>query len=300
MHKFDRGAIVRCLSPFLLLLSAASLFAQCDMSGEWVMNSREDWEDRFLSGAPLGDYTGYPINAAGRQFADSWNGSIESQSQRQAAPHTATYASRGPNGTRLRFAVVENPATRVPVAYTVVGIYGILNRTIWLDGRPHPPEFAEHTYEGFSTGECQRGILKVTTTHIKYGELRRNGVPSSADAKMTEYFIRHGDLMTIFEFVEDPAYYDEPVVKTTDLVRDPSRHAAVWEPVQVSSEELGTGSTDPVPSYPLGTIHSEYATKFGLPLEAVRGGKETLYPEYFWKLRQMSGENSAPRLGGGK
>ena len=40
-------------------------------------------------------------------------------------------------------------------------------RTIWMDGRPHPPEYAPHTFMGFSTGEWNGDILTVTTTHIK-------------------------------------------------------------------------------------------------------------------------------------
>lgn len=287
-----------CLSALLLSVTAPLLVAQCDMLGEWSMVSREDWEDRALSGAYLGDYTGFPINAAGRQFADSWDASIESEPQRQAAPHTATYASRGPAGTPLRFSAIEEPIRHQTIGYVVTGINAILNRTIWLDGRAHPPAYAEHTWEGFSTGECVRGMLKVKTTHIKSGELRRNGVPSSSQATMTEYFIRHGETMTIVSFVEDPVYYDEPVVKTTDLMRNPAQNAGLWEAVEIGDEVFGT-KRGWVPNYPLGAVHSDYSDKFGIPLEAVRGGKETIYPEYMWKVRKMISEKSAGETSAG-
>src|SRR5688572_11451995 len=48
----------------------------CDMSGEWSARSREDWEDRTLLGTNPGDYTGFPLTDAGRQFADLWSASI--------------------------------------------------------------------------------------------------------------------------------------------------------------------------------------------------------------------------------
>ena len=79
-------------------------------------------------------------------------------------------------------------------------------RTIWLDGRPHPPEEAPHTWMGFSTGEWQGRVLTVDTTHIKQGWHRRNGVPMSAKATMTEYFFRHGNVLTQLSITEDPIF----------------------------------------------------------------------------------------------
>ena len=96
------------------------------------------------------------------------------------------------------------------VSYTIVGPYGGADRTIWLDGRPHPPDYAEHTWSGFSTGAWDRGILKVRTTHMKAGYLRDNGVPASDDSELLEYFIRHDDHLTHVQFTIDPAYLVEP------------------------------------------------------------------------------------------
>ncbi len=57
-------------------------------------------------------------------------------------------------------------------------------RTIWMDGRPHPPEYAPHTFMGFSTGEWNGDILTITTTHLKAGLLppRRHADQRSHDA----------------------------------------------------------------------------------------------------------------------
>ena len=77
-------------------------------------------------------------------------------------------------------------------------------RTIWMDGRPHPPEYALHTSQGFSTGKWEGDVLAVTTTHLKEGWIRRNGLPRSDRAVVTEHFIRHGDNLTIMTVIRDP------------------------------------------------------------------------------------------------
>ena len=60
------------------------------------------------------------------------------------------------------------------------------NRTIWMDGRPHPPAGAAHTWMGFSTGKWEGNTLTVYTTHMKRGDLRRNGLPVSDEATLVE------------------------------------------------------------------------------------------------------------------
>ncbi len=64
-------------------------------------------------------------------------------------------------------------------------------------------------------------MLKVTTTHLKEGWLRRNGVPRSDKATLVEYFIRHGDYLTLVTVVKDPVYLTEPFVRTSNWVADP-------------------------------------------------------------------------------
>ena len=94
--------------------------------------------------------------------------------------------------------VCESGKRRDPQTQDVVAIREYIstyeqNRTIWMDGRPHPPDYAAHTWMGFSTGKWEGNILTVYTTHIKQGWDRRNGVPSSDKVTLTEHFIRHGD-----------------------------------------------------------------------------------------------------------
>ena len=75
---------------------------------------------------------------------------------------------------------------------------------LWLDGRPHPPAHAAHTWAGFSTARWDGDALTVFTTHLKAGWLQRNGVAHSDRATMTERFIRHGNHLTVVSIVDDP------------------------------------------------------------------------------------------------
>jgi hypothetical protein len=258
----------------------------CDMSGEWSARSREDWEDRTLLGTNPGDYTGFPLTDAARQFSDTWNASILSLPTQQALPHPAQYIMRGP-GPNFRMTKILDPHTREFIGYALDGVYGRNDRTIWMDGRPHPPEYAEYTWDGFSTGRCDRGMLVVTTTHMKYGYHRRNGVPASVQSVMTEYFIRHGTDLTIAQFTEDPPYLEEPLLRTTDFVWNPGQNVGPPGAGFEIVEEITSWEEGHVPSYPLGMKHTEFAETLGIPFEATRGHTEAMYPEYLPKLRQM-------------
>ena len=83
-----------------------------------------------------------------------------------------------------------------------------------MDDRPQPSAYSAQTWNGFSTGKWEGDKLKVTTTNMKEGWLRRNGLARSNKATLTEYFIRHGDFLTIVSIVKDPVYLTEPLVRT--------------------------------------------------------------------------------------
>ncbi len=85
---------------------------------------------------------------------------------------------------------------------------------IWMDGRAHPSKNAPHDQQGFTTGVWNGNELIATTTHIKTGYIRRNGAPSSDEATITTHFRRHGDLLTVALFMDDPVYLTEPYVLT--------------------------------------------------------------------------------------
>ncbi len=73
---------------------------------------------------------------------------------------------------------------------------------------------------GFSTGKWDGNILTVYTTHIKQGWARRNGLPESDQATMTEHFLRHGNIMTHMTILYDPVYLSQPLIRTDDFLLD--------------------------------------------------------------------------------
>ncbi len=279
---------MRAVTWFLAVtLLATPAFAQVDISGEWGRNNDEDQPHRG-PGAELGDYTGMPINAAARRKADTWDASILSQPEQQTKPHPAQYSMRGPRPD-VRISKIVDPVSGQLVAYTIAGMFGRADRTIWMDGRPHPSPYAEHTWGGFSTGEWVGNSLKVTTTHMKTSFINRNGVPSSYKGVMTEFFIRHGDRMMQATVIDDPVYLEEPLVRTNNFEIRDGQHTGPAIPFE-TVDELGDKPRGWVPSWPIGTRHTEFADRFALPFEVTRGGKDTLYPEYSETINRLMRE----------
>ena len=265
-----------------------------DLAGSWAMSNDEELLIRIDPGPELENFTGFPLNAAGRQKALAWNSTIQAVPEHQARPHPAQYSMRGP-GPNFHMGEVIDPKSRQLVAYTVTGLFQNANRTIWLDGRPHPSQFAEHLWSGFSTGVWERGMLKVTTTHMKQAFLQRNGIPSSPYGVMTEFFIRHGDRLMLVSQVDDPIYLDEPMVRTSTFKWNPGQRENPIVQVEVA-EELPDLKPGDVPHYPLGFRQTDYADSNGLPWAAALGGGATLYPEYAETLQRMTRERTGNAL----
>jgi hypothetical protein len=161
------------------------------------------------------------------------------------------------------------------------------NRTIWMDGRPHPPEYAAHTWMGFSTGKWEGNILTVNTTHIKQGWHRRNGLPSSDLITLTEHFLRHDNHLTHVSIVTDPVYLTEPLIKSQDYTQSANSGGNWLWPCEYVDEAPGRPRGQ-VPSYMPGEnpfLH-EYADRHHMPVEAALGGAETMYPEYQLKMKR--------------
>jgi hypothetical protein len=152
-----------------------------------------------------------------------------------------------------------------------------------MDGRPHPPEYGDHTWQGFSTAVWEGNMLTITTTHLKTNYLRRNGVPRSDKATLTEHWYRHGDYLTVVTVIDDPVFLTEPLVRSDNWFLDPGQAIGVFGCEYAPEVPRPTGT---VPHHLPGTNQflDEFAKWYGLPYEATRGGAETLYPEYRAKL----------------
>src|SRR5579872_5545645 len=212
----------------LLIASAFAALpapAQVLLSGDWLSMIHEDQPER-LQGPDLGDYLGMPINEAARLRADSWDASRLTLQEHQCRVHISPYIYFGP--LQLRIWEEKDPDTQQVIAIrNYISTYE-QNRTIWMDGRAHPPDYAPHTWQGFSTGKWEGDVLTVTTTHLKTGWIRRNGVPRSEKAVVTEHWIRHNKYMTVVTVVDDPAYLSEPFIRTTDFVDNPDQQIPAY------------------------------------------------------------------------
>jgi hypothetical protein len=291
----NRTRLTRPALALAASLLSVSAFAQVDLSGAWQAVPSED----SLGNPELVDYAGLPINDAARQWALSWNPDRLSLQEHQCQVHTAAYIYGGP--LRLRIWEERDPQTQNVVALgNYISTYE-QNRTIWMDGRPHPPDYAAHTWMGFSTGKWEGNILTITTTHIKQGWFRRNGVPSSDQITLTEHFIRHGDRLTHVSVVTDPVYLAEPLVKTRDFtLADSSQGNWLW-PCEYVDELPGKPASE-VPSYMHGEnpFVSEYAARHQVPVEAALGGPETMYPEFQEKIKNLKPPPKIVRAAGGR
>ena len=152
----------------LIVLAGHPAFAQRDLAGEWAALYHEDQPHR-IPGPELGDYTGLPLNDAGRLKADSWDASILTLREHQAKPHPSTYSLRGP--ANIRITKELDPVTQQTIAYELFGTFGQATRLIWLDGRPHPPAHVAHTWAGFSTGKSS-GCRAVWPKHASPSSMR--------------------------------------------------------------------------------------------------------------------------------
>jgi len=265
----------------LALLVTTPAYSQISIVGEWAGRYHEDQGDR-VPGDVQGDFTGVPINDAARRYAESYDVRRVNLLEHQCQPYNLPHIYRGP----LQFRVWEekHPATQEIIAYKIyIGTY-MQSRTIWMDGRPHPPDYAPHTFMGFSTGKWNGDVLTVRTTHIKKEFYRRSGIPSSDRTTVTEHYIRHGNLLSHVLIINDPIYLTEPFVNSQEFgLMERGNQNWLYNCEYVMEVPMDKNK---VPHFLPGAnpVVDEFSKKFGLPLAGVWGGAESTYPEYLTKF----------------
>jgi len=269
----------------LFLLTASPALAQMNLAGEWAGRYHEDQSDR-VPGDVQGDFAGVPLNDAARRYAESFDVTRVNLLEHQCQPYNLPHIYRGP----LQFRIWEDkdPGTQAIIAYRqYLGTYQQW-RTIWMDGRAHPPEYAPHTFMGFSTGEWHGDVLTVTTTHIKKEFYRRSGIPSSDQTTVVEHYIRHGNLLSHVTITSDPVYLTESYVTSEEFVLM-ERGNQNWLYNCEYAMEVPKPKNQ-VPHFLPGKnpFIKDFANKFGLPFDAVFAGAEATYPEYMTKIEAGS------------
>jgi hypothetical protein len=216
--------------------------APIDLTGYWVSVVTEDWRWRMLT-PPKGDYTSVPLNPEGRKTADTWDPAQAASSG--CKPYGAAAVLRAPG----RLHVTWDGDTVLKIETDA----GQQTRLLRFDKSLKPT--GERTWQGFSAAEWELvggggrggagaaagrgaatpprdGSLKVVTTNMRPGYLRKNGVPYSENALMTEYFDRHSaygtDWFTVTTLVEDPKYLTQPFITTTHFKKEAD--GSKWSP----------------------------------------------------------------------
>ncbi len=272
-----------CIATALL---TAPVLAEIDLAGNWDNRWHEDYIE-IAPGPDVVDYLGLPINDESRAKALSYSASVLSLPERQCLYYTPEYLVGSP--IRIKIRAEADPVTGKTVAWKISGTVDRSPLTIWMDGRPHPSPNAPHTFAGFTTGEWEGDTLTTFTTHMKAGYLRRNGVPLSDQATLTEHIFRHGDTLTIVGLTEDPVYLTEPFILTRTWRLDPSVQITPTPSPCTPEVEVArlSGGEGAVPHYlPDRNPFTDEVTKmYRIPAEAVLGGAETMYPEFRKKLK---------------
>ena len=287
-HLVRAGALVA--AGFLAVVGfdvTPSTYAQInnaalpEFEGSWAPTNNEDVSNDTV---PV-DYMGLPLNEEGRARALSYSESQLGMIERQCEGWAPTYVMTGPFG--MKITAQTDPARGSITRFNIGAWHDKLPLDIWMDGRPHPSPFADHTRSGFATGYWDGTVLVTRTTHMKPSFIRKNGPPSSDRATMDARFYRHGNLLTVYAVIDDPVYLSEPLIWTRNFQVSPTRMTPIAPPCIVTFE--GTTAETDVPHYLWGRKPEEFMTemtrKYGVPREAVLGYPETLYPDYRLKLQ---------------
>jgi hypothetical protein len=226
-QRGGRGAVTpRAAAPF-------------DLTGQWVSLITEDWRHRQFT-PPKGDFPGLPLTPAARKAADSWDPARDDAANEQCRAFGAAGLMRLP--TRLRVSWLDDMTLKVDAdagtqtrllhfgqTQSVGGDWQGVSAASW--DAPQSPM-------GGRGGLPRGGSLKVVTTKMRPGYLRRNGVPYGANAVMTEYFDRldlpGGDaLIVVTTEIVDPEYLSQPYWTSQQFKRETDQTR--WRPTPCSA-----------------------------------------------------------------
>jgi len=274
----------------LVALSGLPTLAQTDViTGMWRPLARNE------DGSGLdGDYAGLPLSAAGRLRAQSWAPENFDVPEFVCRPHAWDFSVEA-GAAQMRMTPEIDDPTQSVVAY-----HGRLSMreqetTIWMDGRPRPPEYAIHTWSGFATGEWDGDVLVESVTHLKENYIRRWGPMRSDDATVRIRYKRlNNNYLRATVIIYDPVYMAEPYVRTSLIwVLDPNLILPPYPCEEATESVVEHGE---VPHYLPGknllpAQNRNENDEFGTPYEARLGGPETMYPEYIKKLQPFPRPN---------
>lgn len=219
-----------------------------DMTGYWVAVVTEDWRYRMIT-PPKGDYQGVPLNAEAKKVADSWDPSKDEAAGEQCKSYGAANIMRIPE--RLHITWQDDQTLKLETdAGTQTRLFSFgdprgqggdwqgVSKAIWEAGPGFGVQPTAFDPRFGSLSKIAGGSLKVVTTKLRPGYLRRNGIPYSGNAVVTDYYdrvaTRNGDVyLVVTTSVEDPVYLTQPYQTSTSFRKQMA--ASGWDPSPCSA-----------------------------------------------------------------
>jgi hypothetical protein len=225
--------------------------APVDMTGYWVAVVTEDWRYRMMM-PDKGDFTGVALNAAGRALMQKWDPSRDQASGEECRAYGAAAIMRAP--TRLHITWQDGNTLKVDTdagqqsrlfhfgaaaAHDATASWQGYSTALWEGLRAGRGgggvTAALTTTAGLPNGTAaptQDGYLKVVTTQVRAGYLRKNGVPYGTATTVEEYFDSfkepNGDVwLVVTSIVTDPEYLDQPFMTSSQFKKT---DASKWHP----------------------------------------------------------------------
>ena len=210
--------------------------APIDLTGYWVAVVNEDWRYRMVT-PPKGEYRGVPLTKAAVQVVNEWDPARDEAAGEQCRSYGAAAVMRLP--ARLHITWQDDNTLRVDVDA------GTQTRLFRFE--PGAAGASQPSWQGDSTAQWERsggrgglpatGSLTVITRNMRAGYLRKNGVPYSADANLTEYFdispSAGGQLLVVTSIVDDPRYLLQPFIVSSHFKKEAD--GSKWDPTACSS-----------------------------------------------------------------
>jgi hypothetical protein len=213
----------------------AKAAAPFDPAGYWVSEIVDEW--RFRVTPQKGDIPYMPINAEARRIANAWDPEKDASSGNACKAYGAIGVMQRPG--RLHITWADDNTLKMDLDS------GSQSR-IFKFGAAAQTSPGEATWQGTSTAQWQvvqmrgapptrgpHGTLKVVTTNMKPGYLRKNGVPYSERAAQTEYFNyvvgqQKDEYLVDTAMVDDSVYLNAPFIRTYTFKKEAD--GSKWDP----------------------------------------------------------------------
>jgi hypothetical protein len=210
--------------------------APIDLTGYWVSMIVDEW--RFRVTPQKGDILYLPLNNNARQVANAWDPAKDEAEGKQCKAYGAVGVMQRPG--RLHVTWMD------PGTLKIESDAGTQTRLLHFGASStakSPPSWQGNSVadwqtpgggrRGAPTPAVKTGNLRVVTSNMLPGYIRKNGVPYSDAAVLTEYFNvlagQQNDVyMAVTAMVEDPTYLTQPFVRTYQFKK--AADAAGWEP----------------------------------------------------------------------